>query len=371
MKHSGLKFFALASVLSLAAPQAFAAEPIIRPYQSVRSSGMGGVRITTGLYDENFFGNPARVTANPTWRITLFDPMVEANSSSITNVSNLVSKGATLSNIADTVGTNNHLRLQTTMPAFYLPTTEDRPWALGVALITSSQLDFDLRRSYQVKPQAIIDLGPAVTYGRQFLENKSLSIGTTAHLTYRAAMDSSYSLTDFIRGRSLAPSQTGNDGAMVDVDLGSTFQFPFHLGPWNVIGGASINNVLGGGYTNTGIHVLKAGKNPPVQPRTYNAGMSVQRDSVGILGKTVLAFEITDVGNNPDGSLFRTVHLGGETRFGILLPRVGINQGYLAAGLGIDLKLLTLDFATYGEEISLNVGGREDRRYAFRLALQL
>ena len=35
------------------------------------------------------------------------------------------------------------------------------------------------------------------------------------------------------------------------------------------------------------------------------------------------------------------------------------------------LKLMTLDFATYGEEISTNMGGLEDRRFAFRLAFQI
>ena len=54
------------ALLGLAlSPSAHALDQIIRPYQSVRSAGMGGVRITTGLYDENFFNNPARVTANP------------------------------------------------------------------------------------------------------------------------------------------------------------------------------------------------------------------------------------------------------------------------------------------------------------------
>jgi len=80
---------------------------------------------------------------------------------------------------------------------------------------------------------------------------------------------------------------------------------------------------------------------------------------------------VIDFGNNPNGSLYRTLHLGGETHFSILVPRVGINQGYLAAGLGIDLKIFQLDLATYGEEMTLNPGGLEDRRYALRLGFQI
>jgi len=43
-----------AAVLSISM-RSEAVDQITRPYQSVRSAGMGGVRITTGLYDENFF----------------------------------------------------------------------------------------------------------------------------------------------------------------------------------------------------------------------------------------------------------------------------------------------------------------------------
>ena len=58
--------------LTLATPSS-ALEQIIRPYQSIRSAGMGGVKITTGEYEENFWGNPARVAFNPKWRLTFFD----------------------------------------------------------------------------------------------------------------------------------------------------------------------------------------------------------------------------------------------------------------------------------------------------------
>ena len=51
--------------------------PLIR---ASRSDAMGETRITTGLYDENFFNNPARVTANPRFRFTIVDFAAEGNS---------------------------------------------------------------------------------------------------------------------------------------------------------------------------------------------------------------------------------------------------------------------------------------------------
>ena len=81
---------------------AFAFDNIIRPYQSARTSGMGGVFETTGLYDQNFYGNPARVTANPTWRLTIFDPMVETDSSAVSHVNAITSSGNTVQQVAET-----------------------------------------------------------------------------------------------------------------------------------------------------------------------------------------------------------------------------------------------------------------------------
>jgi hypothetical protein len=60
-----------------------------------------------------------------------------------------------------------------------------------------------------------------------------------------------------------------------------------------------------------------------------------------------------------------------EARYGILAPRIGFNQGYLSGGLGILTRYVTLELATYGEEMRLNVGDQQDRRYAVRLAFQI
>ena len=84
-----------------------------------------------------------------------------------------------------------------------------------------------------------------------------------------------------------------------------------------------------------------------------------------------MAFEITDVLNNRNGSIFKLFHLGGETHLKLLAFRAGLNQGYWTAGLGIDLRFLTLDFASYGEELGLNAGSLEDRRYTMTIGLHI
>ena len=109
----------------------------------------------------------------------------------------------------------------------------------------------------------------------------------------------------------------------------------------------------------------------PDQPRSFGFGVATRRETWGNFSNTTFALEFQDLGNNTGGSLFRTIHLGGETSWRRLALRAGLNQGYWAAGLGLNLWVLNLDVSSYGEEMSLNAGGLEDRRYALRVAFQI
>ncbi|MBU6375973.1 MAG: hypothetical protein KGQ59_08265 [Bdellovibrionales bacterium] len=362
---------ALALLLLNAGAQA--SDQIIKPLQTVRSSGMGGLKLTTGLYEDNFFGNPARVLANPKWKVTIFDPTIETSRSTITNVSDVASSsGDSLAAIGDTAGNNNHGRIQLSTLSFYIPKGEGR-WALAVApLLTQIQFDVMLRNSYQISPVAIADIGPALTYGRTFFEDERLSIGVTPHVTARMATTSEFTLPDLISGKSLKPGESGGAGAHFDVDFGSTYRLPLQLASFNFDAAFAVNNVLGGKYQNLKtIKIGSANTPPPAQPRSFGLGIAGIREEWGKFRNTVFGLEVQDLGNNKNGSLFRTLHLGGETNWRRLAVRAGLNQGYWTAGVGFDLWVLNFDVCSYGEELSLNTGGYEDRRYALRIALQI
>lgn len=366
-------YVALAGLLAAAllSMPALALDQIIRPYQSVRSSGMGGVRLTTGLYDENFFGNPARVMANPKWKVQLPDPMFETTPGTLSAVSDIIgADDDILAQVGDKAGTNLHGRVQMTFPSIYIP-FENAKMGFAFGLITSTQFDFDLRRSFRIEPQAVTDVGPALTVGRRFLDEDRLAVGVTSHVTYRVASQDGFSFVDLLQGKSLSPLQSGGDGAHLDFDVGATYKLPVQLLEFDLTPGFAINNLLGGRYKNLKLSLLDNGRLPPAQPRTYGFGIAASRESLWKFTDVTVAFEVTDIGNNPNGSLFRLIHIGGEARYGVLLPRLGINQGYLSAGLGLDLKIFTLDFATYGEELSLNSGGLQDRRIALRIGFQI
>ena len=359
------------SILLFVSTQAHALDQIVRPFQSVRSSAMGGVRITTGLYDENFFGNAARATANPKFRFTLVDPTVEVNSSAISRVGDFTSSGDPMQKFGDAMGDNHHVRIQTSMPAIYFPPGKDGKLAFAFGLISNTQADLDLRRSFRVSPQGVTDIGPAFTVARRFMDGDRLSVGLTTHLVYRISTTSDRSMAELLNNSSFATKDYGRDGSMIDFDLGSTYRMPWGFKGFTYHSAITINNVLGGKYSNMSIHPLNTGALPAQQPRTFGLGLSASKEVLWKFTNFVLALEFTDIGNNPNGSLFRTVHLGSEARYGVSLPRLGINQGYLTGGLGLDLRFLTLEYAYSTEEMALNVGVFPDHRHTVKIALQI
>jgi hypothetical protein len=363
---------AILPLLLLSFP-ALAGEQIIRPYQSIRSSGMGGVRLTTGLYDENFFGNPARASQNPKIRVTILELVnLEASLNTIGNIGTVISGGDdVLSQLSDTAGTNNHMRLQTVFPAVYIPNMGGGKMSYGLGLLSSIQADLDLRQSFALDPTVISDIGPALLVARRFGDNNELTVGVTVNATYRLSSNTGFTLIDMVQGKSISPTQSGGEGAHVDGSIGAIYDLPVKLKEWDLQVAATVNNVADGRYSNLGVSLADLGRLPRGQPRAFGFGIAARKPSLGSLLDTTVAFEVSDIGNNPHGSLFRLLHIGAETRWRVILMRAGINQGYPTAGVGFDFRFFTIDTAYYAEEMSLNAGGRADHRVALKLAFQV
>jgi hypothetical protein len=74
----------------------------------------------------------------------------------------------------------------------------------------------------------------------------------------------------------------------------------------------------------------------------------------------VFAADITDITNTDEklvgASFFKKLHLGAEYQTKMLSFRGGFNSGYPSFGFGLNLWLLKLDYAFYGEELGLYAG---------------
>ena len=83
---------------------------------------------------------------------------------------------------------------------------------------------------------------------------------------------------------------------------------------------------------------------------------------------TILVDYIDFYDNNKE-NIFNKIHMGAEYKLVFLALRVGFNSGYPAIGLGLNSRVLDIDFAYYGEELTKGPGGDEEPRYIIQIKL--
>lgn len=368
---TNFKFLSITSLI-LIGSQAQAYAPIIRDYISTRAVGMGGVRYTTGLWEDNFFANPARSAYNGEWRLQLPKITAEVGSTTVSNLSTFFkSDGDGLSKFSSAVGEPMSAKFQLFFPGVYIDQFITDKWSFGVGLFVSAQTALALSQSGQIDPTTMMAAGPVFNLSRRLLDEDRLTVGVNARTEIRANSSSGFSVQQFLSGSDLSNAVKGGSGMGFDFDLGSTFRPHWNFFDIDYQIGFAINNILNGEYKNIGKPIKDWPSGPFQSKRSYNLGVSATKKDVPFFREVTLAIETQDNGNNTDGSFYRTLHIGMEALWGVMAGRAGINQGYYTAGLGLDLKYFQLNVATYAEELGLNPGVLEDRRYSLDLGFQI
>lgn len=72
----------------------------------------------------------------------------------------------------------------------------------------------------------------------------------------------------------------------------------------------------------------------------------------------ILAADIDDFFNRDGDKFVNKIYLGGEYRFSVLRFRLGFGQGYPAIGLGLNLKVVQVNYAYFTREIADSPGSR-------------
>jgi hypothetical protein len=351
--------------------EALAYRPIIRDFNSVRTAGMGNVRYTVGQFEENFFANPARSTENPENLLQLPQLSFETSSGTLNSIKDLIDSGDGLAAFQNSMGKPLSVRTQMVFPAYFSREFFDEKMSFGIGAFFSAQMIPIVSQSGQIQPTTAITAGPVINLARRFLEEDRLSIGINVRTQVRASSNSAFSIQEFLSGTDFSSAIKGGSGLGIDGDIGARFHPHWGLGGFRYEVAAAINNVLGGKYTNLGRPISSWAGDPYRSKTSFNFGISAKKTDAWIFDHWLLAMETTDIGNNDFGSFYRTLHFGTEAAWSVFRLRGGINQGYFTAGLGIDLAFLQLNVATYGEELGLNPGVLEDRRYALQLGFQI
>ncbi len=126
-------------------------------------------------------------------------------------------------------------------------------------------------------------------------------------------------------------------------------------------------NVFGTSFTaNTS---LKAPDTIPMAIHTGVWGMLFKRNRF----TWDASFDIQDMTNILDGFATR-IHMGTEGAFWVgknkmAALRLGLNQGYLTFGGGVNFWILKANFAYYTQETGPKIGMRPETKYIFNLQL--
>ncbi len=151
-----------------------------------------------------------------------------------------------------------------------------------------------------------------------------------------------------------------NSGIGYGVDMGLTFGGTTNFSPslsfvWKNIGTTK--------YTPEGTSAAL-----PTDPEEMNVGLAWEMD-LGLISFSP-AIDIKMLNRN-DVQLGKKIHMGMEIGLPLIDLRAGLNQGYYTLGMGFGLGPISIDFATYGEELGEYPGQQEDRRYLLQATLQL
>ncbi|MCF7803367.1 MAG: hypothetical protein K9N46_11825 [Candidatus Marinimicrobia bacterium] len=98
----------------------------------------------------------------------------------------------------------------------------------------------------------------------------------------------------------------------------------------------------------------------------YNVSML---SDLPVLRSAVVAMDIRDAFNSQGTSLFQRLHFGAEVGLPLLRLRAGLNQGYVTTGFGINLFLLHLDYAYFGQEMGASLGWNPEFSHVIQLGV--
>lgn len=357
-RHVG--FIALLTFMfSLMAPVVLYAQEIPVLYRGMRTIGMGGA-FTALSDDENaLFYNPAGLNDVSLYGGTdIFNPLFEISSDSVGLASDLADlEGSNLVNVTnflrERVGEHQHVRFSL-FPNILVHN-------IGVGILAQGTGDLEIRN--QSIPDAVTDIKTdiglvgGVAYG--LLDG--IQIGVGAKLIQRRGVRKTFTVVD-IAGGQFDPldSMKSEFGYSFDIGVLSHIdRLPLGLPiPLDPTVGLVLQNV-------TDLDFDTLGK----IPQQLNLGFAIH-PTIYVMSST-LAFDILDLTKETgqDDDMNKRMHLGAELRFPVVASlRVGLNQmKYVTAGVTLDVLFMQFDFATYGEEIGVYAGQREDRRYLFQL----
>jgi len=346
----------MAVLFLILGPQAVASE-IYENWISARALGMGNAFSSVADDYNALFYNPAGLDKIHGLHLTLLTPQIGTDALNVAQIYN------------DMTGSNYATIIHNYFGQLVWVGFSD---ALGYSMhdfalagFDNFNLSFNLHNpAYpNVTMRLTDDYGIAGGFGTSLLPNDALRMGFTVKRVTRYGGSVPFGPSTLA---TLSNSQlTGlinNYGTGYGLDAGMLLTVPgtsqFTLAAvWQNIG--QTNFTLVGGSTP-----------PPPMDDDPTLGFSLLLDAKVVTVRP--SFDFAHINLDQSEQLGKLMHLGVELNFiGGLSVRAGLNQGYYTAGVGIDLKYIRIDVASYGVELDTYPGQLEDRRYILQFTMDL
>lgn len=252
---------------------------------------------------------------------------------------------------------------------------------MGISF-TPVDLTVDMDINQQIGPSlslsTIADSTLRVGYARKIKASRSpLAWGVTVKGIHRAFYQDTLSAAQLLESDDLFKAGDADEGFTVDADVGilykpippksGFFKFLKYLKPTV---GLTIRNVLDYGFTTNFNLIDENSGEPPKLGRVADVGTMWELPKFWVFYPR-FAFDVRDIGDSK-WTFKKGYHAGFELEWvvGNWLRgdyRVGINQGFLTAGVSAKLGIFEIDVVTYGEEVGASGNSVESRRYLANL----
>lgn len=333
-------------------------------YRGARPLGMGGAFSAVADDHNARYYNPAGLAGSGVFHLGIFNPFISVSENSIDLINDFGD-----ANTDDTEEVNDLLRSylgeNNNIKIVLDPYFGFKIGNVGMALTALANSDINVNIHNPVWPEAhvsaVVDYGLMLGAGVDVPMVPGLKVGATLKALNRESLNEVYTAIDIADEDVDFADRIDDDmesGTGVGLDIGVLYT-KTDLVPLSDISFA---------FTAQNLPDIDYGDALDCQSQ-FNLGVALKQN-FGILTLTEAAdyMDITDnlVG---DESMEKKLHLGVEAKIPVLAVRVGMNQGYYTAGATIDFKVIKLDVATYGEEVGVMGGQKEDRRFVGQLSM--
>ena len=324
----------------------------------MRPLGMGNAYVAIADDFNAVFYNPAGLARLNDWYLEIINPGVTISSGAIDFFNEVSTNKEGEEGLVDII--EDKAGESFTAEAFMSPyfVTKHFGLAIGVELGFNTAIHRDVSVDLEGGGKITIPISLAFN----FFDSK-LSVGASLKTVLLGGVNEEFSIdiiSEFDKGADAIENYV-KSGYGFGVDFGVLFTPVKYMEPTF---GLSITDLGGTAYQELQSVKDTTGKAPPTPP-SVNIGMSLKPVKINSFYLTT-SIDMHSI--NRPFSFAEKFNFGVEAGIGqVFKAQLGAHDGYVTAGIQLDISVIKLRAVTYADEVGDYSGQQEDRRYALQL----